>query len=60
MSETEEIQPDKICNLKLSTMALNFSDSMKTSDQLADSIEETANETDAEDMADPYDENERV
>ena len=58
MSETEEIPPDKICNLKLSTLALNFSDSMKTIDQLADSIEETANETDAEDMADPYDENE--
>jgi hypothetical protein len=51
MSEAEEIPPDKICNLKISTLALDFSGSMKTIDQLA-------NETNTEDMADPYDENE--
>ena len=63
MSVTEEIPPDKICNLKISTLALDFSGSMKTIEQLANSMEDTASEADTddmttEDMADPYDENE--
>ena len=51
MSKEEEIPPDKISSLKISTLALDFSGSMKTIEQLANSMEETASEADTDDMA---------
>jgi hypothetical protein len=49
MSDKEGIPPDKICNLKLSALALTYAESMNTIDQLADGIEEAANVTETDD-----------
>jgi hypothetical protein len=56
MSKEEELPPDRISTLKISTLALDFSGSKKTIKQLAS--EADTDDMATEDMAAPYDENE--